>query len=156
MSAPIAALEEQLVAALPFPLERVPDRETEDYDARLTADVVADDSVLGTLYLERETPIELKSCRAWIEVTGSNGSRRRGRWWVSRAAHTRLQELGGAYLLTVLDAHDVTHDHLLAPADVVDDLLADRWTGNGTGGGSREESAQLPWGSLLDDPEGSP
>lgn len=147
--------EDLVVDAVPFDLERVTDDETQDYDARLISAVEISDGVLiiGRVRLEQTTPIEIKTCQVWIDAQGSNGDRRRGRFKIFDHAHEQLCELGGAYLLVLLDDDDVLA-HVLVTASVLDLYLDDRWTNNGYDSHrqGREQIAQLNW-SVVFDPE---
>lgn len=145
--------EEIVVDAVPIDLERVTDDETQDYDARLVTEVDVSDEVLiiGQLRVEGTTPIEIKTCQVWIEATGSNGDRRRGRFKIFDHAHEQLCELGGAYLLVLLDDDEVVA-HVLVTASVLDLYLDDRWTNNGYDSHrqGREQIAQLNWAVVFD------
>lgn len=86
--------------------------------------------------------LEIKTCQQWISDYSSRSGRRRGRWTVHQENHDRRLDEDVPSLLVVLDDVDVRGAVLVA-ADVVDELLAGRWTtGDGSG---RGRSAQLPW-----------
>lgn len=145
-----------VIGAVSVDLEHVPDSETERFDARVVADVdlSAEVVIVGRLRIEETTPIEIKTCQIWLDDASANGGRRRGRWYIQRPAHDNLCDLGGAYLLVVLDDDEVLA-YALVTSTVLDLELGGRWTPSGADS-YRDEVAQLPWGVVFDDVDVDP
>lgn len=127
--------------------DKVPDW----YDAITTEAIVTgpDARVAGLTVVEAGTPIEVKSCRNWID------DGRRGRWWIREGAHERLLKADGEYALAIRDDDNDVLRAVLVPAHTVDVLLAGRWTNCGEHHVA-ERSAQLPWSAVLDPEETDP
>lgn len=141
------ALERSVFEAVSIDVEHVPDEDVRAYDGRLSETAL---DRVDPVFIAAETPVELKTCFEWIDDRHSWNGRRRGRWWIGRRAHEALKDLGGAYLLAILDEDDEPIEALLVRAEVLDDYLADRWTGNGSGHNQGDESAQLRWSAVID------
>jgi hypothetical protein len=91
--------------------------------------------------------LECKSC--WDRY----GSRR-GRWWIARAAHERLVESNGWYILSVVDREaEYILRMSLVRASFIDRLIGERWTDCGRGGKGVEQYRQLPWSAVFDPAE---
>ncbi len=75
-------------------------------------------------------------CKSCWDRYGS----RRGRWWIARAAHTRLVDREAGYILRMS----------LVRASRVDQLIGGRWTHCGRGGKGIEQYRQLPWSAVFD------
>lgn len=134
----IAAREQHVIAQAPLGLVHVPDAETQAYDATL-------------LNAENPVPVDIKTCQEWLAVTGSNGNRRRGRFFIRRGAHERLVDLGGLYLFGVLDGDgDLLRCEVIA-AERVDRRFVDDWTNGG-----RDDVVQLNWSVVFGPTEGEP
>lgn len=54
-----------------------------------------------------DKPCEIKSCQEWIQVTGSNGKRRRGRFILNEEQDKFLKENGGIYVFVVQSGGEI-------------------------------------------------
>lgn len=145
-------LEAELIARHD-PLESIPDSEVEWMDARTTGLLEPSPRLAfgGICLVESETPVEVKTAK----LATSNGPRETtGRWYIKQAAHERLLEARGVYLLAVYDDPDPDSDsgecellaELVVPARTVDDALDTRWYDSGR---SEGQVAQLGWTHLI-------
>lgn len=144
----LAEFEAAVLEEIPLPLTHVPDADDERYDAILDETTAFSQSVqvLGRLAVPGDTPIELKTCQAWIDDRHSWSGRRRGRWKIDRDAHQELRLIDGWYILCVREPGQVL-EWILAPAGLLDPHL--KWTHNGDGE-EREQSDQVSWGAVID------
>lgn len=132
-------------------LDPVSDNVAEWHDARVDGllEPSEDLEFYGLLVLEDGTPVEIKGAR--VEISNGPGSVVSGRWFIKRAAHDRLLEAGGAYLLVVydpaLDGEIVSR--AIVPATVVDGLLEGRWS-DVDADRSEDVVAKLSWRDVLD------
>jgi hypothetical protein len=132
-------IEHEVVERLP--VEYVPDTTAEWYDCRPTDPVTARDVRLGGCALVPSgTPIEIKAAR----VTLADGER--GRYYLRKGQHDRLDDAGGLYLFVVYaPAEDPLRALLLVPADDVARLVPSWIDSPG-----RATYAQLAWSRLFD------
>lgn len=141
------AVEAAVLAAVDG-LGLVPDPVVEWCDA-IAVDAVAPRPGLesvGLPVVERGTRVEIKGA----QVARSNGTRESpGQWYVTRRAHEALLSRGGVYLLAVYQPGDGVVTALLAPANVVDDVLAGRWY-DVAGSRCEQEAAQVAWPTLIE------
>ena len=100
------------------------------------------------IVVERDVPVEIKACQ--IE-TGNGGRSTRGRFYVKRAAHERLVDAGGMYLLVVYLPRPGLPQvaRAIVPASLFDELLRDRWY-DVDGDRSESEVANLAWSHVID------
>ncbi|SDC05652.1 hypothetical protein [Natrinema hispanicum] len=143
------ALEAEIVQVIDA-LEYVSDRTATWHDARTTAVLEASRSLpfYGIVLVEPDVPVEIKGC----QIETSNGDRStRGRFYVKRAAHDRLLEVGGVYLFVVYLPRPGLPQvaRAIVPATLVDELLAGRWY-EVSGSRSEQEVAQLAWSHVID------
>jgi hypothetical protein len=134
---------EALVVETVDGLEAAPERDAH-HDARTTEVVDATDDLPlgGTVLLERDTPVEIKS--AAVVVTERE---RRGRFYFRRQQHSALLDSCGAYLFVVL-APNPARENILAmraiPASLVDETL-----GNWTEPDGRAAFSQRAWTNYI-------
>lgn len=147
----VERMEQSVLESIDVETRHVPDGEARKFDARLLEPVDVDEQLRPAP--DPDDPLELKTCQRWIDDRGSRGDRRRGRWWIGRRAHEDLLELGGGYVLVVLDETGDVLAYVVVVATVLDELLEQRWTGNGGSHHQGDESAQLPWPAILDPEE---
>lgn len=143
----IKLMEQSVIRIIPPDLEHVDDGKTRDYDAQFIADYVTTNElpVVGQTMVEAGTAAELKTCQIWIDDSGSNGGRRRGRWFIQQDAHEALREADGVYLLVVTRDEEEVVDGRVVPPHALDGLLS--WTN----GGNRYNTprAYVPWSKVI-------
>ena len=147
---PYAALEEQVIDDLELPLDRVPDSETELYDARSRSAVTTRPRlrVVGRAYVKPSTPIEIKTCLRFYDDTHSRGGRRRGRWHITRDRHYQLVDRDGWYLLAVRNEADRVLSSILLPASDLEPFVS--WTLAGSDDPYRSEKTVIRWADLIE------
>lgn len=132
------------------PLEYVSDHIAGWHDARTTDVLVPRDSrpMAGICVVESDTPVEIKGC---IPEQGNGSSTTPGRWFIRKASHDKLLDARGAYYFCVYAPSPSTPllAALIAPAAIVDDLLADSWydpnrRGGGAGGQTDLDETHRP------------
>lgn len=139
--------ERALLEDLPIDAEHVPDAEENGFDARVRSRFVATNSlgVVGRLYIDAGTPLELKTCQVWIDDSGSRNDRRRGTFRIQEDTHERLEELGGVYCLLVMDADEVLTGRIVEPEHI--EARVSSWTNGGRKYQSRR--AHISWAKLI-------
>jgi len=131
-------------------LEFVGDSEASWHDARTVRcfGPRPDRPFLGIPVVEAGTAVEIKGAC----VVRSNGDRdRAGQWYVKRAAHERLLDAGGMYVLAVYAPRPETPilRAVVIPASLLDEHLAGRWY-DVDADRSENEVAQLTWSTIID------
>lgn len=123
--------ETTVIGAVDVPVAHVPDSETEAFDGQLQ---------------DAGSPVEIKTCQAEITDRSRADGVRPGRWLLQEPAHEELREIGGIYLLAVLD-EDRVLSWVWSSPKALDPLLS--WSPSGRGK-PRGDVAQVPWPKLVD------
>lgn len=128
-------------------LEWVGDSEARWHDARTTKLMTPTNErpFGGVCVVERDTPVEIKA----VVPEQSSEAPQKGRWYINRETHERLQRAGGVYYLTVYAPKPATP--LLAarvvPAATVGDVMAGHWYDSGRD----RQVGQLTWTKIIDE-----
>ncbi|WP_436924937.1 hypothetical protein [Halosimplex amylolyticum] len=131
-------------------LEAVGDSVATWYDARTIRclDPCYERPFLGIPLVEKGTEVEIKGAC----VVRSNGSRQSaGHWYIKRAAHEKLLDTGGVYLLAVYAPYEDTPilRSAIIPASILDEELGGRWY-EVDADRSEKEVVQLSWPVIID------
>lgn len=148
----ISELEKHVLNQIPLRLEHVPDEETQAWDAWLHGSLVVgkpNHEAIGWTGDDHKTRVELKTATRWIDARGSNGDRRRGRFFIGKSSHEELLNLGGLYLLVVLNDDREILAWVLTGATDVDQRIDENWINNGAG--SETRAARINWSEIFGD-----
>lgn len=135
------------------PFERVSDDDVTWHDARTTAPMTASERLPMrglVVVVPAGTPVEIKGARLRIS---DGASTRRGRFYVKKRAHDRLQAAAGVYLLAVYCTDTATSDPVRARLVVLASALEvfePSWSAVDDTTRTEQEVAKLPWSAVFD------
>jgi hypothetical protein len=136
-------IEHEIVQRLP--VQAISDDAAEWYDCAPTKPLPAHDDRLGqSIVIEPDTPVEIKAARR------RNASGQRGRFYLRKRQHARLEAHSGYYLFAVyVPEEEPILSLLLAPASAVDGMIPSWITPDGDAA-DRATYGQLSWSRFFD------